>query len=283
VAWDWVSNVPWTAPAGDAARKRIKEALLEYGPLAVLISFDGGFKTYGAPSSDVQASHDAGSAEAAMNLRFPANTVTFRKDETTGQLFLFIPWDLAECVRDKDTDDVIMRFVDDKAAILEPRTMEPTRRRPTDGDDAVILKLSTLEFTANNAVEAMKDDVTDEVILQFPANTNALFTPDTGGTVKSVRFPADNAPVFVADEGEFPNHFALLIGWNDIKCAWTILNSYGTEWGYQCNGPNLGTFDPQSNIVASEDRGYMYVAYDSPQFGQYAAWIEGRLHRSGLW
>lgn len=49
------------------------------------------------------------------------------------------------------------------------------------------------------------------------------------------------------------NHAVLMLGWDDRKKAWLILNSWGTQWG--------------------ED-GYMWIAWGSNNVGMYAAWIE---------
>jgi cathepsin L len=49
------------------------------------------------------------------------------------------------------------------------------------------------------------------------------------------------------------NHAVLLLGWDDKKKAWLLLNSWGREWG---------------------ETGYMWVAWGSNNVGMYAAWIE---------
>jgi cathepsin L len=49
------------------------------------------------------------------------------------------------------------------------------------------------------------------------------------------------------------NHAVLLLGWDDSKKAWLLLNSWGTEWG---------------------EMGYMRIAWGSNNVGMYAAWIE---------
>lgn len=49
------------------------------------------------------------------------------------------------------------------------------------------------------------------------------------------------------------NHAVLLLGWDDSKKAWLLLNSWGTDWG---------------------EMGYMWVAWGSNNVGMYAAWIE---------
>jgi cathepsin L len=49
------------------------------------------------------------------------------------------------------------------------------------------------------------------------------------------------------------NHAVLLLGWDDSKRAWLLLNSWGTQWG---------------------EAGYMWIAWGSNNVGMYAAWIE---------
>ncbi|MDQ3012507.1 MAG: C1 family peptidase, partial [Acidobacteriota bacterium] len=50
-----------------------------------------------------------------------------------------------------------------------------------------------------------------------------------------------------------PNHVMVLIGWDDVKQAWLIKNSWGEEWG---------------------EKGFGWVAYGSNSIGLYAAWIQ---------
>lgn len=49
------------------------------------------------------------------------------------------------------------------------------------------------------------------------------------------------------------NHAILMLGWDDRKKAWLLLNSWGTQWG---------------------EGGYAWVAWGSNNVGMYAAWIE---------
>lgn len=49
------------------------------------------------------------------------------------------------------------------------------------------------------------------------------------------------------------NHAVLMLGWDDRKKAWLLMNSWGTEWG---------------------EGGYAWVAWGSNSVGMYAAWIE---------
>ncbi len=49
------------------------------------------------------------------------------------------------------------------------------------------------------------------------------------------------------------NHAVLMLGWDDRKKAWLIMNSWGTEWG---------------------EGGYAWVGWGSNSVGMYAAWIE---------
>lgn len=49
------------------------------------------------------------------------------------------------------------------------------------------------------------------------------------------------------------NHAVLMLGWDDRKKAWLILNSWGTEWG---------------------EEGFAWIGWGSNSVGLYAAWIE---------
>jgi hypothetical protein len=270
VAWDWVLPKPWRTPLDQDALRRIKEALLEHGPLAVMVSLDDSFKRYGRPRENVKL------APPRMSLRFPANTVTFKKDKA-GKLLLNIPFEWANIRWSDEMDSLVVRFLADNAPKLETRTGKPIKLRPTDCDDAVTLEMSDgqqLGFTANNCVEIEKDDDTGEVILHFPANTNARVTRDraTGDLLAS--FPVDNAPVFKSNRGEVENHFVLLIGWDDDRCAWLVQNTF-RPWGFQCTAPSSFIDEVTGQrFDASEERGCMYITYGCNKIGRFAAWIE---------
>jgi hypothetical protein len=49
------------------------------------------------------------------------------------------------------------------------------------------------------------------------------------------------------------NHVVLLVGWDDIKQAWLVKNSWGEEWG---------------------EKGFAWIKYGSNNIGMFAAWIE---------
>jgi cathepsin L len=58
------------------------------------------------------------------------------------------------------------------------------------------------------------------------------------------------------------NHVVTLIGWDDAKKAWLIKNSWGTLWG--------GTAD------YGDERGYMWIAYNTNNIGYAAAWVKAK-------
>jgi hypothetical protein len=274
VAWDWVLPKPWRTPLDQDALRRIKEALLEHGPLAVMISLDERFQRYGRPRKNIKL------APPRMSLRFPANTVKFKKVKA-GKLLLNIPFEGVNIRWSDELDRLVVRFLADKAPKLETRTGKPIKLRPTACDDAVTFEMSNgqqLGFTANNCVEIEKDDDTGEVILHFPANTNARVTRDraTGDLLAS--FPVDKAPVFKSNEGVVANHFVLLIGWDDARCAWLVQNTH-RQWGFQCTPPSsFVDEDTGQRFEASEERGCMYITYGCNKIGQFAAWIEADLN-----
>ena len=66
-------------------------------------------------------------------------------------------------------------------------------------------------------------------------------------------FKAYKGGVFNERNTDEANHAVLLLGWDDGKKAWLLLNSWGTQWG---------------------EEGYMWIAWGSNNVGKYAAWIE---------
>jgi len=52
VAWDWVLEKPWRTPREEGEIQQIKEALLKYGPLAVMMAIDEEFISYGSTPAD---------------------------------------------------------------------------------------------------------------------------------------------------------------------------------------------------------------------------------------
>ena len=286
IAWDWALEKPWRIPCNDEEIRQIKEALLEHGPLAVMVQSDKAFQHYGKQQND-----DA--PLPGINLCFPAHAITFEKDDQTGMSFLDLEAERTQPAL--PTDDLLVKIPASIAPVITP-TATPIPVRPTACDDAVIydymretpsdggIHKHTLAITKNNAVLIEKDAVTGEVNLQFPANTNAQFTSDSVTGDLEMFFPADKAPVFCLGEGESVPHFVLLLGWDSEKEAWIIQNTAGTDWGYQCNGPNLKNDTGLGNgAMTSNDRGFMYIRYGSNAIGQYAAWLEAELLEEDLW
>lgn len=52
------------------------------------------------------------------------------------------------------------------------------------------------------------------------------------------------------------DHAILITGWDNQKKAWRVLNSWGTKWG---------------------EGGFMWIAWDSNNIGQWAAWIKAPI------
>lgn len=88
----------------------------------------------------------------------------------------------------------------------------------------------------------------------------------------------EDDPVFATNDGKGVNHFVLVIGWDNDKCAWIIQNTF-SNWGFRCRASNSGAGDAAGeNMPAdSEDRGFMYIGYGCNQIGVYAVWTEASL------
>ena len=71
-------------------------------------------------------------------------------------------------------------------------------------------------------------------------------------------FQAYTGGVFNESDPGAVNHGVTLIGWDGVKKAWLIKNSWGTGWG------ETGGF--------GTDRGYMWISYTSNSIGRAAAW-----------
>ena len=64
------------------------------------------------------------------------------------------------------------------------------------------------------------------------------------------------------------NHVVVIIGWDDSKGAWLIKNSWGNTWGDLCGYGN--------------ERGYMWIKYNTNNIGSYAAWVEAKKSSTQL-
>ena len=281
IAWDWVFAKCWRTPTEEDALLKVKEALLEHGPLAVCVSIHE-FENYGKPRQDGEINDDGTVARAGINLRFPPGTAKVERQKK-GKLLL----ELSVGVIDNMSDAVVLRFPQDQAPIVELQTQKIIKPRPTDCDDEVsydprLTQREAITFTANNAVE-IETSETGEVIVQFPPNTDARLSLDLATRDLIVRFPRDNAPTFKSNGGAVSNHVVLLIGWDDDKCAWIIQNTF-PDWGYQCGRPQNVYHEESGELIpAYENRGYMYILWGCNLIGQRAAWVQAPLLKRGMW
>ncbi len=141
--------------------------------------------------------------------------------------------------------------------------VQPDPKRTFDIPPELDLKIALLE---HGPLVVMV--TTDELFKQYGKEPEASVQ-----TLAEDDFPLDNAKLFEGKtHSEFPDHYVLLIGWDDAKEAWIVQNSYGTEWGYQCDGPRV-----MPHAFRSTDRGFMYIKRGTNDIGVFAAWIEAPL------
>lgn len=292
--WDYVRGKnPWKIPTRDA----LKKALLEHGPLAVstsLAKLNGYGQKIDAHCTEVGRSRKTGvifredPVTKDMFVRFP------RKILSLGQKEGLVAGGQKEEPEDTkgaqqfhmSKPHLNLNFTTDELAELMMDTMNNRvirgpaaqcfrqgrhhRQAKKDRDvgtfyDSVANEI-VLHFPASNAVLLKTDRGTGEKYLSFPVNTETKFSERTPRKL-FFQLPCnkefeDIAPVLHPDRNGQLDHDVLLVGWDDQKHAWIIQNSWGEDWGYQCN-PQRGT------------RGYGYVAYGT--FGHFAAWIESPL------
>ncbi len=282
IAWNYVADVNVDDLNQPPSVEAMKRALLEHGPLAVMVARDEAFKNYGRPVAEQQA-------PANVSLRFRADT--FFQVTTDGDTTLSID-PVTRLQRDSlipvgnelFEQDLVLNFSAEFKPVLE--TQRPTiPLRPVGADQAVFAErvhpaILTVRIPSLNHVVCARDVATNDVLLHFPANTNMEFSELAGGGWQ-MRFPKDAAPVFDETTSESENHYVLLIGWDDTKGehgAWIIQNHQGTAWGYQCNGPTERGWFPQG---LAESRGYMYIGYGCNKIGLFAAWVEAQLLAQG--
>jgi cathepsin L len=97
-------------------------------------------------------------------------------------------------------------------------------------------------------------------------------------------YKAANYPkgVFDKDDKTPVNHAVVVVGWDDERRAWIILNSFGPKWGDCCiDAKKVEKLFPgaMANVRnhLQRERGCMYIAYGVSSIGKFAAWIEAPL------
>ena len=92
---------------------------------------------------------------------------------------------------------------------------------------------------------------------------------DAGGT-----FGAYGKGVYDDDDDKDPGHkvgghFVTIVGWDDVRGAWLIKNSWGADWGSSCGPDDDKRGDPGK-------RGYMWIKYGCHGVGSDSTWIRAR-------
>ena len=277
IAWNYVGDVNVDDLAEPPSVEAMKRALLEHGPLAVMVARDEAFKNYGR-ATEVQF------APPRMSLRFRSGV----RKEVAPESYVLLTVSLSALSLKDSTlpeadqlfeKDLVLSFAPEFKPVIETSSTKMIPARAVGADLTVQPKrwegnLSVFIFSENGVVCEV-DAATNDVLLHFPANTNAELLELEGGGVQ-LRFPKDPAPVFAETTADSVNHYVLLIGWDDTKGphgAWIIQNHQGTTWGCQCDGPTVRGWDP---MPGADNRGYMYIGYGCNKIGTFAAWIEAR-------
>lgn len=285
LGWSYVrGRQEWKIPS----TRNLKEALLEHGPLAVSMNYQG-LLNYGnqkIDSSSTEVGHDRKAG------------VVFKRDNS-GNLFVRFPEKNFRSVnnepafKDNTYQNLNIGFYERNmtpgpetrniyelmgAAADCIKTGSHLRRTKTDRDVGTFYDRDTKTFIwhipASNEVRIKTDPKTGNSYLSFPANTGAKLSRDFITGITTVTLPPitfeDLDPVFQADPEAKPNHDVLLIGWDDKKQAWIVQNSAGKNWGYNCYFAR----GEQSKLIGIE-RGYAYIGYGT--LGKFAAWLEAPL------
>jgi len=98
------------------------------------------------------------------------------------------------------------------------------------------------------------------------------------------QYKAEHYPkgVFNKDDKTPVNHAVVVVGWDDERRAWIILNSFGPKWGDSCvDAKKVEKLFPgaMANVQnhLRRERGCMYIRYGVSSVGKFAAWIEAPL------
>jgi hypothetical protein len=267
IGWDYVHQPPFEIPPVS----ELKAALLEHGPLAVSMLSNGKFEKYGRLSLKMRGNGALAGKNSITRARF--------EKDRAGNLFVRFPTKLLPqdqagrpTLEVLQTNELSMQFLAATAPVLKIGA----HHRLTEADQPVELIFDTknvlLKFPASNAIKLEDDPDKGGVNLVFPANTDARFSLDQTTDLLTACFPwaPPAPPIFHADTSPFVNHVVLLVGWDDDKCAWIIQNTFGEDWGIECD------FKGGFPIGA----GYAYIGYDT--IGHYAAWVEAELIDEGF-
>ncbi len=99
-------------------------------------------------------------------------------------------------------------------------------------------------------------------------------------TQKFKEYKAEAYPplgVFTENDPGGVNHLVLLVGWDNARRAWIVLNSFGRDWGDACcDEAEIRKVFPTAatNNISHGAKGCMYIAWGTNKIGQLATWIE---------
>lgn len=184
-------------------------------------------------------------------------------------------------------DSAFAYFVENGARILVARERDfktMVKDPPTDGSQIFIGNSGRCTEKDKNGLKPITWDflsTSPDQIPTVPEMKIALL--QHGPLVVAIKrgpyFTSYKRGVFSVPNPEGTDHVVLLTGWDEKKGAWIIQNSYGNDWGEACldDLKRARSFMPVNGFITEylkSQKGCMYVAYNTSNFGKYAAWIE---------
>jgi C1A family cysteine protease len=133
---------------------------------------------------------------------------------------------------------------------------------------------ATLPYTDNNGCDILPDDTQREEAALYKISGYTLIPNTDTAAIKSALVSGKGVmATYIADDNFVNNtladwvwnstttttgalpHTLTIIGWDDTKAAWRILNSWGTDWG----GEGLGWIGYDITTISNKQAYYTYI------------------------